>query len=96
MTTEPYCFLVSEQIREGARTTSILITEAPSLRRAKQEFFELFGEAALEEAHVYSRQEFVDTCRITVTPWVIDNLENSQRLQPSEFSYKLQIHTRLG
>lgn len=96
MSADLYYFLVSEQIEDGARTTSILITEARSQTRAEQQFFEEFGKAALDSVQTLSREDFIYRCAINVTPWVIDNLENQQRLQPSEFYYKMQVHSRFG
>lgn len=96
MSTEPYYFLVSEQIKDGARTTSILITEAQSQTRAEQEFFDEFGKAALDCVQSLSREDFIYQCGINLTPWVIDNLEIPNRLQPAEFYYKMQVHSRFG
>lgn len=96
MTTDRYHFLVSEQMGKQGRTTSILITEASSSSIAKQEFFEQFGKAALDCVKCYSRQEFIDTCSVNVVPWVIANLKNTDWLQPSDFSYKMQINTKFG
>jgi hypothetical protein len=78
------------------RITSILITKSPTETSAKQEFFDEFGKAALENANSYSKEEFVAKCKTNITPWVIENISNPDRLQPSEFSYKLQIHSRFG
>jgi len=96
MTTERHFFLVSEQMSVEGRTTSILITKAIKETSAKQEFFDEFGNSALENVESYSQEEFVAKCKANVTPWVIENLSNPDRLQPSEFSYKLQIHSRFG
>ena len=96
MTTERDFFLVSEQMGFEGRTTSILITKALTETIAKQEFFDEFGKTALENVESYSQEEFVAKCKTNVTPWVIENLSNPDRLQPSEFYYKLQIHSRFG
>lgn len=96
MATEPYFFLVSEQMGFEGRTTCILISEARAQKLAEQEFFENFGKQALDTVEIYSREEFVRMCSTNVTPWVIENLQNSTRLRPSEFSYKLKIHTKFG
>jgi hypothetical protein len=96
MTTKRYFFLVSEQTGLKGRTTSILITKALTETSAKQEFFDEFSKAALDNVESYSQEEFVAKCKTNVTPWVIENLSNLDRLQPSEFYYKLQIHSRFG
>jgi len=96
MDTKTYFFLVSEQMGFEGRTTSILITISLTENTAKQEFFNEFGKAALDNVVSYSQEDFVAKCAINVTPWVIENFSNPDRLQPSEFSYKLQIHSKFG
>ena len=96
MTTKHFFFIVSEQMGFEGRTTSILIVKSAHLKLAQQEFFENFGQSALYYAEIYSQEEFLRMCATNLPAWVVENFSDADRLQPSEFSFKLQIHSRFG